>query len=407
MTMQLWELYKGKDYHIEPTLERIKRAVEYINYPNRKYLSLLVGGTNGKGSTCAFTESILRHHGYKTGWFVSPHLVREEERWRINSELIDEDTLKAYVNELRRVFEKFELTYFEAATLIAIQYFRDVKVDIAVFEVGLGGRWDATKICEPSAVAITNVERDHTRWLGRSIWEIAKEKVELYREGSPLVIGSARYPLYPAARSKANLKDLKVAGIDFNYYGEVRKGETFLKHLSTDTITLKDAELGLWGRWQIDNAALSVKLAEEVIRLKGGTLIKALWDTRLEGRMEILRKDPLFMVDGAHNPYAVEKVVSEVAKYIPDIDILFTGLREKEWKESMRILRKFTDKIYLLEVSHHRGEPIEKLVEEARKLQYNKIKVFKSSREVLEYEEPMLALGSLYLVGEIKKLFLE
>ncbi len=147
--MHLWEIYKGKDYNIVPTLDRIQKATEYIGLSNPSFLSFQIGGTNGKGSTCAFLESLLRHHGYKTGWFVSPHLFQETERWRVNAQNMPEDRLNYYVKEFKPIFEKFNLTYFEACTLIAMKYFQDEQVDFAVFEVGMGGRWDATKVCRP------------------------------------------------------------------------------------------------------------------------------------------------------------------------------------------------------------------------------------------------------------------
>ncbi len=402
--MSLWELFKGRDYHIEPSLDRIKEGVRRLGNPQRNYVSLLVGGTNGKGSTCAFTESLLRHHGYKTGWFVSPHLLREEERWRIDAEPIESQVLREYVRELKPLFLELNLTYFEAATLIAVKYFSDAGVDFAVFEVGMGGRWDATKVCEARAVAITNVERDHTRWLGRNLWEIASDKIELYRRNRPLILGSARFPLYPVALERARVEDLRVAGIDFTYAGTVSGSQTLLHSLRTHSLTLEEARLGLWGRWQIDNAAVAIKLTEEVIRLKEEVVKKALGSVRWEGRMEVLRREPLLMVDGAHNPYAVEKVVSEILKYMPDIDILFTGLKEKQWYESMAALRKFKDRILLVQVSHHRGEDIGSLVRGAKELGFKNVKVLKVE-DLKDYPYPLLALGSTYLIGEIKRCF--
>ncbi len=401
----LWELYKDRDYHIEPTLERIRRAVEHIGYPQRHYVSVQVGGTNGKGSTCAFLESILRKHGYKTGWFVSPHLVREEERWRINSTEMDSHRLKDYVKELKDVFERFSLTYFEAATLIALQYFKDEKIDIAVFEVGMGGRWDATKVCEPIAVGITNVERDHTRWLGKNLWDIALEKIELYRKSRPLIIGSTRYPLYPVAIERAEHRDLRVAGIDYEYLGRVDRDTTILERFVSDALNMEAVELSLWGRWQIDNASMAIALSKEIMELREKSVREALQETKWEGRMEIVRRNPPIILDGAHNPYAVEKVISEITRHISDINILFTGLKEKEWQESMKVIRKFRENILLAEVSHHRAESLNKMLEEANRLGFRNVGVL-NLQTIKDYDKPLLAIGSLYLVGEIKRSFI-
>ncbi len=400
--MKLWDIYRGKDYHIEPTLERIREAVRYVGDPQKNFPSLLVGGTNGKGSTCAFLESILRAHGLKTGWFVSPHLVEEEERWRINGEPMGEEELRVYVKELKGVFEKFGLTYFEAATLIALLYFRDKEVDVAVMEVGMGGRWDATKVCEPEVIGITNVERDHTRWLGETVEDIAVEKLCLYREGTPLVLGSSRYPLYAIAL-EMGLRGIVSAGEDYTYSGAYLNGKTVLREFRFEDLEIGEAELGLWGKWQVDNAAMSVTMAKIFMDVQEEKILKALRETRWEGRMEILRESPFLIVDGSHNPYSVGKVVKELIKGFENMNILFTGLKEKEWKLSMEIIRRYTDSILLAEINHPRGESLKNLYTYAKNLGFKDIKILNSPAEVWELDEDVCAIGSLYLVGEIKE----
>lgn len=399
--MKLWDLYKGKDYHIEPTLNRIKEAADYVGNPQKSFPSVLVGGTNGKGSTCAFLERILREHGFKTGWFVSPHLVEERERWRINGSLMPEETLEDYVKDLKKVFERFDLTYFEAATLIALLYFKDQGVDVAVMEVGMGGRWDATKVSEAVVIGITNAERDHTRWLGKSVEEIAWEKLHLYRRGIPLVLGSSRYPLYTKAL-EMGLNGLICAGEDFTYGSELIDGRTYLTSYRFKDLHIEKVRLGLLGKWQADNAAMAITLARLFTDLDVKVVVKALEKTRWEGRMEILREDPLLVVDGSHNPYSVGKIAKEAIRLFGDVDFVFTGLKEKEWKLSLKILRRFTDKIILTEISHPRGEPIKELYEGAKVFGFKKIDVLENPTRVFSLENRVIALGSLYLVGEIK-----
>ena len=245
--MYVYDIYKGKDYHIVPTLERIERAVDYLGL-KPSYASIQVGGTNGKGSTCAFISNLLQHHDYKVGWFVSPHLFDERERWRINGRKIPEERLSYLIKELKNVFERFELTYFEACTLLALRYFEEEGGDLAVFEVGMGGRWDATKVCLPEVCVITNIQRDHTKWLGADCESRAVEKLGIYRRGKPLVLGSMRYPLYPKALEMCREEDLYVAGIDFFSYGRVEGLTTLMDFYKDDAMDLKEVELGLWGR---------------------------------------------------------------------------------------------------------------------------------------------------------------
>jgi len=400
--MILYELYKDRDYKIVPTLDRIQRAVEYVGLKNLSYTSLLVGGTNGKGSTCAFSESLLRHHGYKTGWFVSPHLHDERERWRINGEKISEDRLKDYVKAFKDVFEKFDLTYFEACTLIALKFFEDEKVDFAVFEVGMGGRWDATKMCKPSACAITNVQRDHTRWLGRTPEERALEKLGIYVPNKPLVLGSPKYPLYPMALEVCQKEDILVGGIDFFAYGRTQVMTTIIEEFSSESLHLKDAKLGLWGKWQIDNASVAIALTGQVIKLREDIVKLALERTRWEGRMEVLRERPLLVLDGGHNPDGVKSVVKQLKANGIKLTPVFTGLKDKDWKDSMKFLRSLSDRIYLVQINHHRGESIDLLVQEAKRLNYKEIITLGSAKEVWDIKDDVLVIGSLYLVGEVK-----
>ncbi len=399
--MELWDLYRGRDYHIVPTLERIERAVKFIGNPQREFPALLVGGTNGKGSTCAFLERILREHGFKTGWFVSPHLLSERERWRIGGEPISESALRAYVEDLRSVFERFELTYFEATVLIAVKLFADQGVDVAVMEVGMGGRWDGTKVCEPAGVVITNVQRDHTRWLGDTIWDIAGEKLALGRDGVPLVLGDARYPLFPRAFEEYG-PDPIVAGIDFTYWGSLRPPFAILENLRFGSLFIDRAELGLLGRWQVDNSALAVVSASLFADLDLDRVKTALRRTRWEGRMEVLRESPFLIVDGSHNPDAIKRVMAELDSLFRGVEVVFTGLEGKEWKESMEIVRRYRDSIFLTEVNHYRGVPLAELERVARELSFRRVELLGSPSEVWELEENVIALGSLYLVGEIR-----
>ena len=287
---------------------------------------------------------------------------------------------------------------------MALRYFEEEGVDLAVFEVGMGGRWDATKVCLPEVCVITNIQRDHTKWLGADCESRAVEKLGIYRRGKPLVLGSMRYPLYPKALEMCREEDLYVAGIDFFSYGWVEGLTTLMDFYKDDAMDIKEVELGLWGRYQIDNASLALRATGLLIKLEEQRVRRALKNTRWEGRMEIVRKDPLLILDGAHNPDGVARVVKEVKSHLGSLTPVFTALREKEWDLSLTYLRSLSDKLYLVPIKHHRGEDIQKVYQKAKELGFKEIHLLEEARQALDLQENIIVLGSLYLIGEIKEI---
>ena len=409
--MELWNLFKGLELNFTPTLERIEGALREAGNPQNSYPSILIGGTNGKGSVSAFLESLYRHHGLKTGRFVSPHLVDETERWRINNIPISEETLKGYIERIKPLMDKYKLTYFESALLIAALLFKEERVDIAVVEVGLGGRWDATKVHRPLATAITNVGLDHTKWLGETLEEIADDKTELIYPNTPAVLGTDEEPLYSIAKQKAASRNspLIVANRDYTFEGEVEFPKTRLRNYRYKNFLLEEAELGLYGKKQVQNAAQALTLFLETAPHLGiepdpQRVKEALKNTRWEGRFEIVRENPLLVLDGAHNLHALEKTLEDL-KTLPSFPfIVYGAMRDKDWKDQMALLRKYTDRIGLVEVNYHRSEELGNLFTRAVELGFREIRTYKGVEEMLSsLREDTAVLGSLYLVGEVKR----
>jgi folylpolyglutamate synthase/dihydrofolate synthase len=249
----LYDLFQKKVFNIEPGLERIKSALKELGYPEKNFKSILVAGTNGKGSTSAYLESLFRHYGYKTGLFTSPHLIRENERWQIDRKEIDDKKLQNYINELKPIIEKYNLTYFEACTLLAFKYFSDEKVDIAVVEVGLGGRWDSTNVLEPEISVITNVSFDHMHMLGNTLLDIAYEKTGITRQDKPTVIGRNQPEIIHWLKERKikeyYIKDIDYFAkeIDFNKYDYKFKEHIF-----------ENLEISMLGKRQIENSSLAL-----------------------------------------------------------------------------------------------------------------------------------------------------
>ena len=409
--MELWNLFRGLELNFTPTLERIEKALRELGNPQDAYPSVLIGGTNGKGSVSAFLESLYRHHGLKTGRFVSPHLVDETERWRINNVPITEETLKGYIKRVKPLMEKHKLTYFESALLIATLLFKEEGVDIAVVEVGLGGRWDATKVHSPLATAITNVGLDHTKWLGETLEEIADDKTELIYPNTPVILGTDEEPLYSIAEKKAASRNspLIVANRDYTFKGEVKFPKTLLRDYRYKNFLLEESQLGLYGAKQVQNAAQALTIFLETAPRLGikpdlQKVKDALKNTRWEGRFEIVGENPLLVLDGAHNLHALRRTLEDL-KTLPRFPFIVYGtMRDKDWKDQMALIRKYTDRIGLVEVNYHRSEELENLFAHAVELGFREIRTYKGVKEMLESLEGDTAiLGSLYLIGEVKR----
>jgi len=409
--MLLWNLFKGLELNFTPTLERIKKACQKLGNPQLSYPSVIVGGTNGKGSTTAFLESLYRHHGLKTGRFVSPHLVDETERWRINNIPITEETLKGYVERIKPLMEEFKLTYFESAVCVASLLFKEEKVDIAVVEAGLGGRWDASKVHSPLLTAITNVGLDHTKWLGETLEEIADDKTELIYPNRPVILGTDEEPLFSIAQRKAQERNspLIVANRDYTFRGFARFPQTVLEYYRYKNFEVENVPLGLFGVKQVENASLALTIfleTAEVLGIKPNPqrVREALRNTRWEGRFEIVREKPLLVLDGAHNLHALKGTL-ESLKTLKEFPLIIYGtMRDKDWKNQLRLIRRYTDRIGLVEVNYHRSEKLENLYTTAVELGFREIRTYGSVKDMLENLNGDTAiLGSLYLIGEVKR----
>jgi dihydrofolate synthase/folylpolyglutamate synthase len=403
----LYQLFNKKVFHIEVGLDRIKKACNEIGNPQNNFKSVLISGTNGKGSTAAFLENLFRNHSFKTGMFTSPHLINENERWQINRKEIPTDRLNEYIFELKPVIEKFNLTYFEASTLIAFKYFSDEKVDIAVLEVGLGGRWDSTNVVEPEISVITNVSLDHTQLLGETIEKIAFEKVGIGRENKPLIVGSDQKEILKEAKKK-NIKEIYKFGKDF-YFKEKDK---FKIDYLFKNFQLEDLKISLLGKRQFNNfstalTAFLVFCEKNEFSLDIEAIYNSASTTQWKGRMEIIDENPLIILDGAHNQDAIKKSFEELKELFPEKEIItiYSGMKDKDVKKIIEIIKSNSKDIIFTKIPVSRG--LEK--EDFKKFgNYKFIPEIESALEtaILEGNKESLIFitGSLYLAGEVLKI---
>ncbi len=277
---------------------------DYLDNPERSFRSIHVAGTNGKGSTSHMLASVLQHAGYKVGLYTSPHLKDFRERIRINGEMIAEKYVTDFVDQHKTFFERNSLSFFEMTVGLAFDYFRNEKVDIAVIEVGLGGRLDSTNIVNPEVSVITNIGLDHTRFLGNKLEEIAVEKAGIIKDSVPVVIGETQEEIRFVFEQVAEQKLVAITFADslkFKNYKTDLLGSYQKKNLKTVQATIRILkDLG----WNI---------TENAIREGLGSVSAT---TGLRGRWQLLGENPMIICDTAHNREGLELVLTQLRKQV-------------------------------------------------------------------------------------------
>jgi dihydrofolate synthase/folylpolyglutamate synthase len=317
-------------------LERMRAALAHRGHPERAFPALHVAGTNGKGSTAAMLDAVLTAAGWRTGLYTSPHLIDFTERIRVRGRTIPPEAVVALVAELRADLEAagIGLTHFEFATLLACEWFRRLEVDVAVVEVGLGGRLDATNLVRPVVTAITSIGHDHEEYLGHDLAAIAGEKAGILKPGVPLALG----PVPPeaeaviAARARALGVPVVRAGCDALL--EERDGALAFRGggVAWDGLTL-----GLPGRFQRDNATVALA-ALALVRDRFGcgahAVRQGLAGVRWPGRLAVVGERPLVVLDGAHNPEGVMRLVDELPALVGrrPVTLVFAVMADKAWR---------------------------------------------------------------------------
>ena len=321
-------LSRAPEHDIDPTLDRVKAVCELLGDPQRAYRTIHLTGTNGKTSTSRMVERLLREHGLRTGRFTSPHLTRVTERIAIDGEPISDERfvevwqdVAPYVHLVdQRNAERGlpRLSFFEVFTVMALAAFADAPVDVAVVEVGLGGRWDATNVVDGEVAVITPIAMDHERYLGDTLVEIASEKSGIVKDGATLVLAQQTEDvegvvLAAAAEHGARVvrEGVEIAVVD----RQVAVGGQVLTLRGLGGV-YSEVFLPLHGAFQAHNALLALVAVEAFLTggaaLDGDVVGAAFADVTSPGRLEVVRSSPTVIVDGAHNPAGVEALVTSL-----------------------------------------------------------------------------------------------
>ncbi len=398
-----WRLLKGMLEPLEklgtdpkPGLERITRFMNAIGNPQGNYPVILVSGTNGKGSVTAYLSSILREEGYRTGSFFSPHIISPCERIQVDGKWISEAELTEYENIILNEAEKNPITYWEGLAALAYRYFSDKKVDYAVVEVFMGGRYDATNAANPAISIITKIALDHTDMLGKTIEEIAWEKAGIIKGGVAI---TAEKEALSIIRKEASAKRARFRALNYDFFAEaaeVRDAGNRFNFLGYDFYG--GLETRLAGHYQIENAAVAVAAAEEV-GVSENAIRAGLAGARHYGRMQVLSRQPLIIADGAHNPDGIGSLAANLHLYdYEKLAIVFAAKNTKDWVRMVSLIAPYA----FLFVATEYGEGsvnADEMAKEAGK--YTRAIAEKNPAEALNKAKrcgAVLICGSLYLL---------
>lgn len=396
----------------KPGLQTTETLDKHFGHPHRQFKSIHVAGTNGKGSCSHTLAAILQSEGYKVGLFTSPHLVDFRERIRVNGECISEQYIIDFVEKERRFFEPLHPSFFELTTALAFKYFAEQKVDIAIIEVGLGGRLDCTNIITPILSIITNISKDHTQFLGNTLADIAGEKAGIIKPGVPVIIGEDLPETRPVFQQKAQKENSPIIFAQDENQQEVQKAEHINGKMEYTTRTWGKLTGELCGDYQAKNMNTILNAIKYLTLVKNkGTSIKygishVTELTGLMGRWQKIQDKPLVICDTGHNVGGWQYLAPQIkAQACRQLRIVFGMVDDKDVTTVMKMLPK--DAIYYwTQATTKRAIKVEKIAELGTSLGLNGNvypsvnKAFKAAQADAAEDDFIFVGGSSYIVAD-------
>ncbi len=414
-------LYSLTRSGIKLGLKNTAQILRHFGDPQLQTRTIHIAGTNGKGSTAAITESILRTSGYKVGLYTSPHLLDFRERVQINRRMIEKSEMVDLIIRIKSAAQKLEvpITFFEFGTVLAFLYFHEQGTDINVIEVGLGGRLDATNLCQAEISIITSISRDHTQFLGEELEQIAFEKACIIKESS---IVFAHIPEDRTFRvvndfSKKCSANLFCSGVDFRVEPQSGNEEKNSFSFQWGSLVLNNLTLSLMGACQRDNAGLALsaclKLKERGFVIEEEHIRQGLKTVAWEGRLETVASRPTVVLDCAHNEESIRNMTMELRENFKfsRCFIIFGMMRDKKIDEVIKILSQLGNHFFLVPIDPSRGEAPEKLAQRLKT--YDKPSrvfetvsdAFQVAKQIASQNDLICITGSILLVAKAKECF--
>ncbi|HEY6974467.1 MAG TPA: folylpolyglutamate synthase/dihydrofolate synthase family protein [Nitrospiraceae bacterium] len=412
-------LYSLQKHGIKLGLETMATLMARLDSPHGQFRTLHIAGTNGKGSTAAMTAAVLQAAGFRVGLYTSPHLVDFRERIRVDGKMIDEEHVSQLTQQIRDACgHDLSPTFFESTTAMAFQYFADASVDVAVVEVGLGGRFDATNVVQPVACAITTIALDHQEYLGPTLSSIAAEKAGIIKPRIPVIVGrldaeaeetierialEQQAPMYQLNREFQTI-GASTSGFDYRGVSGRRDG----------------LACPLAGRHQLDNAACALALLEaaaaEGLLVPEEVVREGLRSVKWEGRLEIVERSPTIVLDGAHNPAAASVLADSLAEMMRErprgrLILVFGMMRDKNHRGFIMPLRQLVGEVVLTQADLPRSATVSELRVSLRDLvpflheAPVPVDALALAKQLAGPDDVICVTGSLMLVGDVTAIY--
>jgi dihydrofolate synthase/folylpolyglutamate synthase len=409
-------------------LDRMKKLLSLVGNPHKKFHTVHIGGTKGKGSTAVMLAKMLEANSYTVGLYTSPHVVHLHERIMVDSNMISEQQMLDLLNRTYAPVEKLSKTdpptFFEIMTALAFMHFADMNVDIGVIETGLGGRLDSTNVIEPKVVGITSLSIDHTQQLGKTIDSIAKEKAGIFKHGVPAVTVEQEPAAMRALKSAASAvkAPLSITGVDIDFSYRFETSREHGPHtricLTTPTSKFEHLRVPLHGRHQAINCGLALamldKLKADGYEIDNGKATAGLKKVRLAGRMEMICDDPRIMIDAAHNAASIRALIQAIGQNIPydSMVVIFGCNTDKDVEGMLRELQYGADKVIFTRSNSAKAISPEVLAEIyteiCGKMCQTSVTLGEALRlagSAISKEDLICITGSFYLIGQAKMRF--
>ncbi len=403
------------EFHgIKLGLDNITYLLDQAGRPHTRFPSVHVAGTNGKGSVVAMVDAMLRAAGYRTGRFTSPHLMRVNERFLVNATPIPDENLDEQIEWFRRAARHMDAppTYFEMCTAVAFRWFEAQQVDVGVIEVGMGGRFDSTNVLTPLACAITNIDLEHTQYLGDTPEKIAFEKAGIIKPGVPVVVSERKAGPLDVILVRAHEGDSPTLVLDRDFRYSLTGGSLALRfQYESDGLRLNDVPLGLAGHYQGENAAAAVALAERMMpkfpKLTIAAIEEGLRTARWPCRLEKVMDHPPIVVDVAHNPAGIRKLAAE----LPSAVVVMAVSSDKAAAQMVDLVAPIAKELILTQFTGRRGLPAEALSAAAGDHPHRRIDTLEDAIALgialASDATPLVITGSIFLAGQARQLLID